>query len=859
MSPLGSLTLAQMRHQSRRLVAAALAVLLGACFATASLLAGTLLKRTFERAVAVDYPGVQVVVQAGGAPRDVLDDIRALPQVAVAESRDSLYAQITASGRDDHPSIAALPASPALRSQRLREGRLPSSPGEIALAPDVMARLRLALGERAELVLHPAAPPTGDADREARPAPVRRPLTVVGTLDVSSALGTAPGGVAPSQDVLDWMRQEGADDTVGILVVRGVPGTAPAQLRDAVARVPSLRGAPVLTLDEHVRREILDASRGVDLLGGILLGFAAIALFVAGMVITNTFQVLVVHRTRTLALLRCVGATRAQLRGSVLREAVLLGLLASAAGVLAGIGLLNGVAGVLSRSDLGLPIPGSVTPTVLSLLVPVALGTGVTVLAALAPARAATRVPPIAALRVSLPAPGARRIRWGRLVLTVPLVTAGAGLMALGAIMTSRGGEAEGLLPALAGGMVSFVGILVGAPLVVPSVVGLGGRIAGLAGGVATRTATANATRNPRRTATTSAALLIGVTLVTTLVTGAEISRVSLTQMLDETFPVDLSVTAADLAEGRDGSSAGIAPEAVRAVEGTAGIVGTSEVRGVPASVAGRRQPLLGVDVAQVRRVARNAAAVDGLAPGTVRLDSSTALELGVRAGQRVTVTVGARGLELTAVVGEVALGGLTVTLADLERVTDSAPVLLLLLRTRSDTDAATVVTAVEDAVSAVSGETAVPRVEGIVAERAVYDRALDTVLLILLGLIAVAVVIALIGVANTLSLSVVERTRESATLRALGLTRRQLRASLAVEGVLIAGAGTLLGIALGVLYGWVGSASLLGGEFSPQLAVPRGQLLVVLVGGLLAGALASALPARRAAGVAPVAALAEV
>jgi putative ABC transport system permease protein len=325
-------------------------------------------------------------------------------------------------------------------------------------------------------------------------------------------------------------------------VAHAAPGVSPETARDAVAALPGWDVAVIRTGEQQTRADTRELTQDVDVMAAGLLAFAAVALFVAGLVITNTFQVLVAQRTRMLALLRCTGATRRQIRRSVLFEAAVLGSATSLAGLVTATALVNAAAAVLSRRDLQVDVPGAVAPSPASVLVPLVLGVLVTVLAALSPARAAARVSPVAALR---PAPtSSLRARAGvvRLVLVLLMVTAGAALLALGVVMTSRSKDAGGLLPALAGGALAFLGVLVGGSVFLPRLVGLTGRLAGRWGGVPTRIATANAVRNPRRTATTSAALLIGVTLVATMTTGAAVLTTTLARELDTRLPVDVMV-----------------------------------------------------------------------------------------------------------------------------------------------------------------------------------------------------------------------------------------------------------------------------------------------------------------------------
>ena len=337
------------------------------------------------------------------------------------------------------------------------------------------------------------------------------------------------------------------------LRIAAVPGTGPADLRAQLGPVLPV-GADVRTGEETAR----DAATGeAASLTGVLLVFGAIAVLVAGLVIANTFAVLLAQRTRELALLRCVGATRAQVGRGVLLEAFVVGLLASAVGVAAGVGLAAATTALVGRVDSPVPLGTVVVPTS-AVLVGLVVGTLVTVLSALAPARAATRVAPLAALRPLVPPPvrsraGAVRLAVGVLVL----VPSAAALVVL-----ARSAQ---LTPAVGAGALSFLGFLLVAQRLVPAVVALAGSSVRRIGGVPGRLAAGNALRNPRRTAATATALLIGVTLTTAVVVGASSTRATATGALEAGYPTDVVVEGSDLLDDA-------LLQRIDAVDGVAGV-----------------------------------------------------------------------------------------------------------------------------------------------------------------------------------------------------------------------------------------------------------------------------------------------
>ncbi|WP_418605879.1 ABC transporter permease [Georgenia sp. SUBG003] len=332
------------------------------------------------------------------------------------------------------------------------------------------------------------------------------------------------------------------------------------------------------------------------------------------------------------------------------------------------------------------------------------------------------------------------------------------------------------------------------------------------------------------------------------MATGAATARTSLDRALAETFPVDV------LVEGEQVTAAHL--DAVRGVEGVslATPVTAAPVR-LGSGTSAAEVEVLGIDPASAVEVVRDQALFTDLDDDVLLLGDKVAETAGLANGQDVTMSTPDARVSRTVVVvpaGTLALA----TAATLDELSPGAPVVEVWARLADDVPAAEQVREVQDAVVEAS-DGAVPYVTGLAAERQIYAEVIDTLLAIVIGLLGVAVLIALVGVANTLSLSVIERRHEHALLRAVGLTRSQLRGTLMVEGALIALVGTALGAVLGMLYGWAGSAVLLGATGDVTPAVPWLHLGAVAVVALVAGLGASVLPARSAVRTPPVAALA--
>ncbi|WP_419706952.1 ABC transporter permease [Promicromonospora sp. NFX87] len=861
--PTARLTLGQMRRSVGRLTAAGVAILISTAFVTVTLLAGGVIQGTTHDMVAAQYAKADVVVATADDSSFTTDDVSAVSAVdgvATVQPLTSWFGDLRNGGKGGYQTFAPVPEDPRLSPLEVTDGAWPAADGEVALTSNLAERLEVGLGDTVTLkrTVYPEGWAESQADDPAaelgEPEDVTETLTVTGlAADPYGAYSVYGGAAAVPAATLDaWNAVEPYPNPVTeLLVALDAPldgGSVPGPLAESLdaAAGGADRSVTVDTTEEVATERAAAQTGGQDLVFLVfVMTFAAIALLIAAMVITNTFQVLVAQRTRTLALLRCIGAGTGQLYRSVLLEAAILGLVASAVGILTG-GVLAQVALMVAPAfDLGVPLPATITPTWQAVVLPLAVGAGVTVLAALAPARSATRVAPLAALRPS-DAP-TLRARSGRTRLVISLLALVGGFAALGGgvALGMNGGTQFGLVAAVGGGALAFFGVVLSAVLWLPRVAALLGSLVARTGPAA-RLAVANTLRNPRRTAATSTALLIGVTLVTMMSTGAASARMSADSLLDEQFPYDVSVSAS-------------APEYVEglhdAVADTPGIADTALVTSATVTVGeSEDSTVVAADPAELAAVVNVPEEAKRLTEGSILLSQGTADEMSLDAGDPVTVSGDDGSVDLTVVITTADALNRTITAADLGRVNVPAE------NTTTDIwahisggEATTVLADVQDAVAQVDGGAFVM---GPAAQAAQFRQVVDVILGIVVGLLAVAVVIALIGVTNTLSLSVIERTRESATLRAIGLSKEQLRGMLAVEGVLIAGVGAVLGIVLGLVFGWAGAATALSVMGDVRYAVPWADLGIVLAVALIAGLLASVLPARAAARTSPVAAL---
>lgn len=803
--------LASMRRHTRRYVAATLAVVIGVTFIIVTNALSSAAKDGMTSGLDAPYENADVVVSGidGHDAARLLD--RAEESGASAAMLGWAWLPVSRDGTQlsDGADIGALARDESQRWQELVDGRFPEDDDEAVVDANAAKSNDVSIGDTLTI----------GSGRNALE------VTVVGTVDSPSSMVWS--AVYLTQDAQsEWLEQS----SVNSVAWRG-SGSVDHQIRDLEAAFPD---ATVQTTDAFVTGQQKEATDGVDVIAIVLLLFAAIAIGTSVMVIANTFSILFAQRTRDFALLRCVGATKRQVLRSIRLEALALGILSSLIGLAVGAGLGIGLVALIRNRAPGARL-GEATLSPAWFVGAFLVGTVVTLVAAWLPTRRATRVSPLAALQPDTGVDAHTATGRIRIATGVLLVLAGALTMAAAVI-----GSAVPLM--VLGGGATFLGVVVLGPTIVPALIRVAGALAGRVLGTTGRLATSNAVRNPRRTAATTASLLIGVTLTTAVLTGLASGRSIIDREMATDHPLDASISATT-ADGLDADLLrGVrelpAVEQAVAVPGTVGSVnrGIGELTLVAPEGVGsllRSDP----DFATPKRD-RIYLPIDSLEDGTVP--------------NRVTVTVGDHTRTLRVEVGD-DWGEVAVVAPETLAALDSEPVTRAIwVRADLDTDA-------EDFSGDLSAlaSSSDASVESALGKWAFVNLQLDVMTGAVVGLLGIAVLIALIGIANTLGLSVLERGRENALLRALGLTRRQLRATLATEAVLLSVVATLLGTALGVGFAWVGVQTMLKEVADDvSMTLPLGQLAVVVLVSAAAGLLACVLPARRAARVTPAAGL---
>ena len=909
-----SITLKLMKKSARMLIPAGIAILIGTAFIAATFLFGNAMNDSLAAQTTAQLGGANYVVSPDSGKdltdkdweyiytRTVddfqLDRIRATE--GVKDARVDSAGSMTVANGDKHASSYAITTAARrdLLPVSIIQGDQPVDSNEIALTKSVADQLGVKVGDSVTVNSRTAqaVASTGDGsagnDTAADPGMTVR---VVGlTEDPNGAYAYYGGASVLSDNVITAMN--GSDDfgKLNVYLVYLDIDDADQPSADATVKQIDKLLPKHFTVQSRAAMEeesIKSVSEGDTSITTIfLLSFGILAMLVAALVIANTFQVLVAQRRRTLALLRTIGANKGQLYVSVLFEAGLLGFIASVLGVGLGIGLMA----ALCQSGL-MKATGMTMRLVLSwpaFVVPIAFGVVMTVIASLGSARSATAVTPLEALR-PIELTDTRRAGKIRAILAGLLVLVGIGLAAFSAWQMSEkiaGHDSLAdkqysmvLLIAIAGCALIFLGLVLSAAFWLPALMRGVGALVSLAGPSA-KVAHANIQKNPRRVAATGAALLIGVTLVSTIATGAASAKQTMNEALTTRYSVDMIAVGADMTSKQADEVSKIkgikdsiyAPTRMMSMKDADGkdlnvlIVG---VDGVDALRKVVRADLSGVTISGDSVLMPKYSAATGK---DIPLGKSVTFTSDVSGSQTGTADAAASGTEND---GGQSDGVQTLTLApqkvDYRRISANYAAVafvdaghftngdvkanghIMLMRIDAESAGTTlndVFTNVQNAFSA----SADIDVSGPVAERTQWETMINGMMALLVGLIAVAVLIALVGVANTLSLSVIERTRESATLRAIGMTRGQLRRSLAVEALLLSLVSGVVGVALGTLFGWLGSYmvfSLYGDTVFPFEWATNGAVLGVAA---FAALLASVAPARRAVKTPPVEALAE-
>ena len=826
-----------------RLVLTTLSVVLGVAFVSGTYVLTDTMSAVFHDLVQSGAANVDVLVRGATVeglnamenldaqppplPASTLDDVLAVDGVARAEGSVQGYALIV---RPDGKAITpmgppTLGASWSSWDTRAVEagGRPPTGPQDVVIDATTATHNGLHVGDRVNIVFSDTPP---------------RAFTIVGIS--STATGEAENlagatlaefDMATAQDVLDLGGQFTA------VSVQVTDGTDPQTVVDRIeATLPG--NVDAITSAEYADELTASIDQSLSFLTVIFGVFAAIALIVGAFIIANTFSITVLQRTREFALLRSLGASRRQIVGSVVGEAAVVGLLASLLGVVAGLGLATGLNALLRAAGMDMP-SGTLVLRPRTVAVALAVGLVVTVVSSLLPARRAAGIHPMAALReVSIHAyhPSRRRVLAG--------LAAGIAAIALVTIAAFGHPEHAGLMLG-AGAVLALAALGATGPLLTrPILRVLGGSGAHL--GPVGRIARSNSMRTPRRTWTTASALTVGLALVSSVAVLGASMKASASAALEGIIRADVIVTAANSMTG------GSVPPVLAGQLTTLGEVGgVSPLRAGMGQIDGAKTALLAVDPTQWGKVATTTftqgSVMDLAGVGDVAVDADLAREHGYAVGdvvEGIFPTTGPAQLRIAAIYepDEIVSGWLAslTTQAELfSQPTDAA----VLVAAADGVSPAAVLSAVEGMAASY------PSVQ--VQDQAGYRDSVagqvDRILALVTALLGMALFIAVLGIMNTLALSIHERTHEIGLLRAVGMTRGQVRRMVRWEAVTVALLGAFVGLLLGMLFGWL-TTRVFADQGLTAFVMPYGQLVGAVALAAIAGVLAAVLPARRAA-----------
>jgi len=826
-----------------RIVLTSIAVMLGVAFMTGTLVLSDTINKTFDGLAVQINAGTAAKVRAkasfkadGEQQRNPIDPslipvVASAPGVEAAEGGVSGLAYIVK--RDGKalntgngpPAIGvAWQSNPQLNPTHVVAGRAPKAADEIVIDKGSADKAKLKVGDNVRVVTVATKGTSA----------VYKLVGIVTFASTNSLLGaTLTAFTLPTAE-----RLLGTPGKIDEIDVAAKPGVSQSEVVANVRQVLQGRGSDLEVVSGTVAtNETKDSfHQFLDIIRIFLLIFAIVALLVGSFVIYNTFGITVAQRTREMALLRAIGASRRQVTISVFLEGLATGVVAAVIGLGLGIALASGLKALLSGLGLDIPAGGTVLKFT-SLATAFVVGVAVTLLASLFPALRASRVPPVAAMRdvaIESTRISVRRVVIGFVVGAIGIALLLSGLFGGGNAAASKVGG---------GALIVFFGVTILGPIIArPAARWIGAPLPRLRG-VAGRLARENAMRNPKRTASTAAALMIGVGLVGFVTIFAASAKASIAHVVDTSVNADFLVTSS-------GFNGGLPPEIEPKLAAVPGVKIASGVRFGSVQIDRSVEFIQGVDPTVVEQLfdpGVEQGRLSDLGDDGVAVYKNTAkshhLTLGSTLPIRFTKT-GVRDFTVRAIYNEQALAGKYVVStagfdANFDKITDG----IVLIKIDPSVPAATV----EKRLAAVMKQYPNGTLEDQQKFKASQAKQIDTLLNLIYALLLLAIIIAVFGIGVTLALSIFERTREIGLLRAVGMSRSQVRSTVRWESVIIALLGTALGLIIGVFFGWT-LVQALKDQGIDQLRLPPVQLGILVILGAIVGTLAAWWPARRAA-----------
>ncbi|WP_017241208.1 ABC transporter permease [Streptomyces sp. SS] len=818
-----------------RLLMTVLAVMLGVAFVSGTLVFTDTLSQAFRSQSAKSYDDVAVAVEmypnpeearkAPGLSQQDVDKVAKLDGVASVAPRVDGFAgvpdkngKLIGSGWSNKGTNFAPGKDGKDRAYAFTTGNGPADAGQVALDKDTADK---------------GGYKVGDTVRVATNGPVKE-YTLSGVFTTEDGAVNAGGSLV----VFDTSVAQKLYLKPGFfrsMTVTAAPGADDGKLLDEVLKVVP-KAASAQTGQALADQQAKDIEAGLGALNQVLLGFAGIALFVGIFLISNTFTMLVAQRTKELALMRAVGASRKQITRSVLAEAGLVGLVASAVGYVLGIGLAVALRSAMSAFDMKVPA-GDLVLGATPALSAFAVGVLITMFAAWLPGRRAAKIPPVAAMS-SVHATASTKSLVVRNSIGALLTALGVVLIVLGA---NQGGD-DGRMYIAGGAFLTLIGVIVLIPMLSRPVIALIRPLFVSVFGVSGKLAGLNAVRNPRRTGATASALAIGLTLVTGLsVLGATVGT-ALDKVTTDQIKADYMVSMA--------SGNGLSQEALTALEKAPGVTAVSPQQAGAFDLKGSFVSVSGVapgDIEKVLKLDVVNGSLSSLGGNTIAIDAKVAAKRGLKVGDTVPVEY------LDKQKGKLTVGAVyeanefvSPVLADHKLVTaheEQADIREIYVSTDGGASAAA-----ERALSKAMGDNPAIQVMDHKEIRDTFGGPINMLLNIMYGLLGMALIIAVLGVVNTLAMSVFERQQEIGMLRAIGLDRRRVKRMVRLEAVVISVFGAVVGIGLGSFLGWAIGETFKNSLPGYALVLPWDRIGLFLVLAALVGVLASLWPARSAA-----------
>ena len=835
-------TLKSLLGRKLRLILTALSIVLGVGFVAGTYVLTDTMNKAFDDLFTQAASSSDVIVRAesafqaidsgpgggGGEQREPLpaalvETVKAVPDVAVAEGGVTGYAKMVDPATGDPiggfgpPTIGLNWNQIANATLELRAGEAPTGPGQVVVDAATAKKYKLAVGQSIKIIFE------GSVDE----------FRIVGTAGFGTAdnLGGATLALFDTPTAQKVLGKEGVFDEIDVVADDGVSDT---QLRTEIQDVLP-NHVEAVTSTAVADEQSQQIKEGLGFFRTFLLVFAAIALFVGAFLIFNTFSIIVAQRTRELALLRAVGASRRQVMASVIVEALVVGVVASLLGIVAGLGIAIGLQGLLAAFGIDLPTT-SPQLQLRTIVVALVVGTVVTLLASIMPARRAAKVAPVQALREAQDS-GAGGSLGGRLVAGVIVTGLGVGALMYGLF----GGPSNAAALVGLGAAVTFIGVAILSPLAARPLAGaIGAPIRRL--GIQGKLGRENAMRNPRRTASTASALMIGLGLVAMVaILGASL-KASFDATIQKTLKADYVLSTSSFSL--------FSPDVATEVANVPGVGAIAEFRQGGFHVEGKTDYVSGVTAATVADLTTldvSSGSVDSIADGDILVSDQAATDHGWKVGDTVPAAFAKTGKADLTIGGtyseDTLVGDYVISLETYQRYFSEQLDQFVMASLEPGASPGQVQPAIEQA-TARFGDI---QVQDQVAFRDKYAGQVDTLLGLVTALLAMAILIALFGIVNTLGLSIFERTRELGLLRAVGMGRRQVKRMIRWESVIIAILGAVLGLMIGAFFGWSLQRALVS-EGVTELRIPVGQLVIYLLFAAVVGVIAAIWPARRAA-----------